>query len=160
MSSRATRARVLGATGISGVRIATLIGDVALGFLDDGIWPFDSWRTNHNLRVSSDTTTPMCTRASTMMRTEVPDLRSLRSVALCGSRASVLVFCPALALAISSDSVRDSVRSGLVMSGKSLGKSWVSSGDSQGKHWGFDGEKSKQNRLDVGVSSKWEGRKC
>jgi hypothetical protein len=71
-----------------------------------------------------------------------------------------LVFCPALALAISSDSVRDSVRSGLVMSGKSLGKSWVSSGDSQGKHWGFDGEKSKQNRLDVGVSSKWEGRKC
>lgn len=160
MSARAIRARVSDAAGAGGVPAVTLLGWMDLGFLTPGAETLDSCRTNQSLKVSSETPTPNCTSAPTMIRIDVPAARSFMRTPRCWLSASVLDFRPALAWAISWEKVGESMGEDAGMTGKSLGKSWASNGDSQGKHRGPAGEKSKQKSLDVGVSLKWLGVVC
>ena len=116
--------------------------------------------TNHMRSVSSETCVPIWPNATTKMRTDVPAARSFNITRRCLSSASFLVVLPALAWAISWESFWESLAACSSMTGKLLGKSWATNGDLQGKHQRPTGEKSKRNRLDVGVSKIWMEGLC
>ena len=73
------------------------------------------WRRNHRRRVSSDTSIPILARASTIIRSDAPPVRSRSSPSRNRSRSSILVFPTDLASATSWENLSESFTALLVI---------------------------------------------
>lgn len=154
MSARATRGPDAGTVGkAAACRFGA--GAIAGGRMADFRGLGASCCTNHSRKVSSEIITPIFSSDSTMMRTDVPVLRSFKRTARNRVSSSALVILQALASVMSAANLRASSCGGSWdMAGKVLGNYSAITCRSQGKHQRPNGKKTKRNRLDVGVSKK------
>ena len=116
-----------------------------------------NWRTNQSRSDSSEMVTPKARSDSTIIRTEVPALRSRKSTVRYGSNTPALVVLPPLASAIKAASL-------WALDGLCVVIEWGYTGTPLGKAKDTVGELLGENlsavRLDDGVSQKIRGRSC
>ena len=162
MSARATRGPDIGSIGMIVDRPSGAIAIDGCGTILRDLGA--SCLANHNRRDSSEIPTFILPRESTSTRKEAPAFRAFNSTALKGSSKWALVFRLDFASVIKAANCWASSGEKLVMVwacyGETLGKAWARNGRCQGKHQRPAGEKSKRNRLDVGVYQICRGDLC
>jgi hypothetical protein len=112
------------------------------------------WRRNHRRRVSSDTSIPILARASTIIRSDAPPVRSRSSPSRNRSRSSILVFPTDLASATSWENLSESFTALLVIACQICGNGVASLWPFQAEYVAPVWPKVSVKRLHVGVSNK------